>query len=90
MILVEVILTAWKNLISEGEIPVGPLGILTETGAIWPTLALHGMVRDSILGFNFDTNSSVKIIATLPLILGTRVFSCDIPGFLSQYSILSS
>jgi hypothetical protein len=74
MILVET-LSAWKNLMSCGEIPVGPLGIKTSTGEMDPTLALHGTVRDSILGFNFDTNSSVKIIATLPLIWGTRFLS---------------
>ncbi len=75
---------------SEGLIPVGPEGITTSTGAVAPILALHGMVKDSILGFNFDTNSSVKIIATLPLICGIRLESYFISGLISQYYFLNS
>jgi len=66
-----VILSAWKNLISEGSIPVGPALILTSTGAVTPTLAGDGRVNPSIFGFKLATEACVKIIATLPLMRGT-------------------
>lgn len=67
--------------------PVGPAGIVTLTGATYPTLALHGTVNPSIFGFKVETDSWVKIMATLCLISGSNFSSY---GLGSQYFILCS
>jgi len=78
---------AWKKVIYDGSIPVGPGGITISIGATEPTLAAVGTLLDSISGLNSKTGVSEKIKPTLPLHNVAKVSSC---GYALHNLFLSS
>merc|ERR1719247_473599 len=70
LLILVAMLSAWKKEVCAGSRPVGPLGMVTEDGAITPALAAAGLTWTLMISSMSENSPLVKTKPMLPFMIG--------------------